>query len=109
MFNLTQLMANDGRMPTRWVNLYGTQPLERSERTKRRKEGSSYLGRVLFRFDIVANNNPQLSTLESSAYKLPRFREYRLWVDVFDLVRCQVVPPGSKIVVKGTVGTYWTQ
>ena len=101
-------MANDGRMPCRWINLYGTEPTERSERTKRRREGSAYLGRVLIRFDIVSNDKPQLSSQAAIGVKDPRFRLYRLWVDVFDLMRCQVIPPGSKVVVVGTVAKYKT-
>ena len=39
-FNLSKLLAQDGRMSARWINLYGVKPLERSGRTKGKKEGS---------------------------------------------------------------------
>ena len=58
LFNITQLMANDGRMAVRWINLYGTEPLERSDRTKRRKEGSAYLGRVMVALNMISNDRP---------------------------------------------------
>lgn len=61
LFNITQLMANDGRMTKRWMNLYGTEPLERSDRTKRKKEGTAYLGRVLVSLTMLSNEKPQLS------------------------------------------------
>lgn len=39
-FNLTKLLASDGRMSARWINLYGVKPMERSSRTTGKKEGS---------------------------------------------------------------------
>ena len=58
LFNITQLMANDGRMPKRWINLYGIEPLERSDRTKRKKEGTAYLGRVMIFLSMLSNEKP---------------------------------------------------
>jgi hypothetical protein len=46
-FNISKLLAQDGRMTSRWINLYGTLPVYRSKRTDGRREGSAYLGRVL--------------------------------------------------------------
>lgn len=57
-FNLTKLFSQDGRMPARWINLYGTSPLERSDRTKGRRQGSQYLGRVLLAFSLISNERP---------------------------------------------------
>ena len=57
-FNLTKLLAMDGKMPARWINLYGTQPLERSNRTKSLKWGSQFLGRVLIAFTLIPNERP---------------------------------------------------
>ena len=45
-------------MPPQWINIYGTKPLERSNRTKNRKEGSSFLGRVLIAFSMITNERP---------------------------------------------------
>jgi hypothetical protein len=48
-------------MRARWFNLYGTHPLERSSKTTGRREGSTYLGRVLIAFNLVSNDRPQLA------------------------------------------------
>ena len=85
-FNLTVIYANDGRMPVRWINLYGTHPYERANNTKGRKEGSRYLGRVLIAFSMIANEKPQLSVAAANAIKEPRTRCYQLWVDLYDLI-----------------------
>ena len=47
-------------MPTRWINLYGPDPDKRSDKTKGKKEGTSYLGRVMIAFSILAADRPQL-------------------------------------------------
>ena len=57
-FNISKILAEDGRMKARWINLYGTHPLERSNRTKSKKEGSCWLGRVLIAFSIVSTDRP---------------------------------------------------
>jgi hypothetical protein len=48
----------DGRMKPRWINLYGTPPQERSSKTKSKKEGSQWLGRILIALNMVANEKP---------------------------------------------------
>lgn len=109
LFNITQLMANDGRMPALWMNLYGTPPLERSERTKRRREGSAYLGRVLIALNMISNEKPQLmSQPMPDPVTEPRTRLYKMWVEFYDIIRCQVIEPGSKIYAMVTVGKYWS-
>jgi hypothetical protein len=60
LFNISKLMAQDGRMTARWINLYGTRPLERSKRTRGKKEGSQYLGRIIVAINMVTNERPQL-------------------------------------------------
>lgn len=57
-FNISKLQANDGRMTARWINLYGTKPLERSKRTRGKKEGSQYLGRMLIAITMLTNERP---------------------------------------------------
>lgn len=59
-FNLSKLLSQDGRMTARWFNLYGTHPNERSAKTKGRREGSSYLGRLLMQFALIPNDKPAL-------------------------------------------------
>ena len=99
-------MANDGRMPARWINLYGTPPNERSERTKRKKEGSAYLGRVLVALNVISNEKPQLMVQQGNPVTEPRQRLYKLWVELYDIIRCQVVEPGSQVYAVVTVGRY---
>ena len=45
-------------MTARWINLYGTKPLERSKRTRGKKEGSQYLGRMIIAINMVTNERP---------------------------------------------------
>ncbi len=52
------MLAQEGRMPTRWINLYGTDPDKRSDKTKGKKEGTSYLGRVMIAFSILPTDRP---------------------------------------------------
>ena len=104
LFNLTQLRDNDGRMTARWINIYGTPPMERSDRTKRRKEGSAYLGRVLIALNMISNDRPQLRSEPGNPIKEPRIRLYRLWVEMYDLIRVQVIPEGSSVFAVVSIG-----
>ena len=71
-FNLSKLLCSDGRMPAKWVNLYGISPNERSPRTRGKKEGSSYLGRVLIAFSLIPNEAPQLCLQSGNPIKEPK-------------------------------------
>ena len=73
-------------MPARWFNLYGTHPEDRADNTKGRKEGSTYLGRVLLAFSLVANERPQLNAGQANPIKEPKSMMYQLWVDLYDLI-----------------------
>ena len=75
-FNLSQLMRQDGRMSARWFNLYGTHPNERSAKTKGRREGSTYLGRVLIAFSLIPSDYPNLVQHHSSGLNEPRQANY---------------------------------
>ena len=90
-FNLTKLMSQDGRMPIRWINLYGTKPLERSSKTKMRKEGTSWLGRVLISFNLVSNERPMLGESIGPTINPPKVQNYQMWVDLYDLINCDIV------------------
>ena len=52
-FNVSKILAHDGRMSSRWINIYGPEPSNRGPRTKGRIEGSCWLGRVLLSFNIM--------------------------------------------------------
>ena len=96
-FNLTKLLAQDGSMPCRWFNLYGTEPLERSSKTRSRTQGSQYLGRWLVAFSLISNDRPQLKNDQTNPMREPNTRSYQLWVDMYDLVGCEVVSDGSPL------------
>ena len=51
-------MNSDGRMPSRWINIYGPEPSLRGVRTKGRSEGSCWLGRVLLSFNLISFDQP---------------------------------------------------
>jgi len=59
-FNISKLLNSDGRMTPRWINLYGVPPSERSIKTKSLREGTSYLGRVLFAMNMSPAEWPSL-------------------------------------------------
>ena len=106
LFNLTQLRDNDGKMPARWMNLYGTPPLERSDRTKSRREGSAYLGRVLMGLVMLSNERPQFKKEPAPNITDPKTRLYKLWVELYDIVRVAVIPEGSKVIAKVSIATH---
>jgi len=59
-------------MKARWFNMYGTHPNERNAKTKGRREGSTYLGRVLIQFSLIPNDNPLLQVHHSNNIMEPR-------------------------------------
>jgi hypothetical protein len=95
LFNISKLMAQDGRMTARWINLYGTQPLERSKRTRGKKEGSQYLGRMIVAINMVTNERPQLQSAQGNAVREPPAENYQLWVDLYELVSCELISKGD--------------
>lgn len=103
-FNLTKLMTQDGRMPLRWINLYGTKPLERSSKTKMRKEGTSWLGRVLINFNLVTSERPMLGDSIAPAIKEPTPQNYQMWVDLYDIINCDLVDPEDTLWVVISIG-----
>lgn len=58
IFNISKLLAQEGTMGVRWINLYGTKPMERSGRTKSLREGTQYLGRILMNMKLIPNERP---------------------------------------------------
>lgn len=103
-FNLTKLMTQDGRMKARWINLYGLHPLDRKSNTKGKKEGSAWLGRVLIAFNMVSNDRPQLQSQVGSQINEPKTLDYKIWVDLYKIVDCEIVPKGSQIWAVVSIG-----
>ena len=93
-------------MRARWFNLYGTHPLERSSKTKGRREGSSYLGRILLAFNVVPNDRPQLTTSQANEVKQPEIGHYQLWVDIYELINVEVVSKGEQLHMVVSMGPY---
>ena len=70
-FNITKLVSIGGRMPAKWVNLYGIPPWERNTnftKIKHPKEGTAYLGRVLISFTLLANEKPNFCTMPCNPF-----------------------------------------
>ena len=101
-FNISKLLASDGRMAARWFNLYGVDPKERNSKTKGKREGSSYLGRILISFSVVPNEMPQFQLTSAQPSKEPRQEMFQLWVDVYEWINCKVVDAKQKLFVKVT-------
>ena len=53
-YNISKILACDGRMTPKWINIYGLEPSQRGPRTKGKAEGSSWLGRVLLFFNLTS-------------------------------------------------------
>lgn len=104
-FNISKLLTLDGGMKTRWINLYGTHPKERSSRTKGLREGTSYLGRVLINFRIVTTDRPQLTSQVTNKLREPKRGCFQLWVDVFELVDCDFATEYDKVHLEYTIGS----
>jgi len=70
-FNITKLISLGGRMPAKWINLYGIPPWERNTigtNIKHPKEGTAYLGRILLSFTLLANEKPVYTTVPCNPY-----------------------------------------
>jgi hypothetical protein len=67
-FNLSKLISIGGRMPAKWINLYGIPPCDRNTGfianfVKRRQpqEGTWFMGRILISFALLPNEKPSYS------------------------------------------------
>ena len=69
LFNISKLLAQDGAMGVKWINLYGTKPLERSSRTRSLREGTQFLGRILINIKLIPNERPQLNSAQGNQIK----------------------------------------
>jgi hypothetical protein len=58
-FNISTLLQNDGKMTSRWINIYGVHPKNRKKyKGLKFYEGPSYLGRILISMYITPNEKP---------------------------------------------------
>lgn len=70
-FNITKLVSIGGRMPAKWINLYGILPKERNGVVKKIQhptEGTAYLGRVLLSFSLLPNENPVYTVMPCNSF-----------------------------------------
>lgn len=89
-FNISKLQGNQGRMPARWYNLYGTKPQNRSRfatpSTAYYLEGPSFLGRALISMNINPHERPRLGKGNSNLSKKPEEMQYKMYVDLNEIV-----------------------
>jgi len=83
--------------------------MERSGRTKGRKEGSTYLGRVLIAFNMTSNEKPQLNQGQANAIKEPKIRHYQLWIDLYSLIKCDIIQEGAPVWAQISIGSKRTK
>lgn len=91
-------------MSCRWFNVYGTPPLERSSKTTKRTQGSTFLGRVLVSFSLISNERPKFNQGQGGKMREPKTRDYQIWVDLYDLVGCEAISEDSDIWAVVTIG-----
>lgn len=108
-FNITKLKSQDGRMKPRWFNVYGVHPELRSDKTKSKKEGSMYLGRVLLSFNLVSNERPQLQEQTCNPINEPKEIDYQLCVDLYSLIECELVSGGDPVWLRISLGNRETE
>lgn len=73
-FNITKLLTHDGKMRATWINLYGVHPMERGwfqNNNGSKREGSSYLGRILISMQIAPTEKPSLYPAPANPVKEP--------------------------------------
>jgi len=61
MFNLSKLLSREGKMKSTWFNLYGVKPMDGgwfASNNGSKKEGSTFLGRVLIQSSLSPNEKP---------------------------------------------------
>lgn len=107
-FNLSKLLSMDGKMKCSWINTYGVHPADRSyfkQVNSAKKEGTSFLGRVLIQMTLTPNDKPALARSIAHHPKEPTNGKFQLWVDSYDLVKADV-PAGYMVWMIATVGSY---
>ena len=71
-FNLSKLIAMGGRMPAKWINLYGIPDTERNStfktKVKHPKEGTAYMGRIMLSFSLIPHEAPTCGTIPCNQF-----------------------------------------
>ena len=90
-FNFSKLISIGGRMPAKWINLYGIPPWERNEgiqmggKKKHPKEGTYFMGRILISFSLLANEKPMCAVIPCNPFYEPDTQAYRLFADIYEV------------------------
>lgn len=95
-------------MKATWINLYGVLPLERGwfqNNKGSKREGSSYLGRVLISMQLTPSERPSLYPAPANPVKEPNSANFQLWLDSYDLVNCEEAN-GRNLWLVATIGTF---
>ena len=59
--------------------------MDRGPRTKGRREGSCWLGRVLLSFNLQPNESPEYSSQTCNPLKEPKADKYTVFVDLYSV------------------------
>lgn len=93
-------------MRATWFNIYGSHPNERKNIAKGdKKEGSQFLGRILIAMLLVPHEKPQMYPAIANPMKEPTSENYKLWVDVYDLVNCDDAK-GQPLWLYASIGSF---
>lgn len=88
-FNLSKLIAMGGRMPSKWINLYGIPDWERNSTFKAKvvhpKEGTWYMGRILLSFSLIPHEVPMCGTIPCNQFYEQDPQSYNLFCDIYQL------------------------
>ena len=88
-FNLSKLVAMGGRMPAKWVNLYGIPEEERNSTFKAKvvhpKEGTAYMGRIMLSFSLISAEFPICATVPTNPFYEQDPQSYNLYCDIYEL------------------------
>ena len=87
VMNIATLHSKEGKMDPTWINLYGIRPKEYKSGMDR-LHASSFMGRVLMSLHLLPNDRPELSTSQSQSVSKTYTKQYKLWIDIYDLVNC---------------------
>jgi len=75
-----------GRMPAKWVNLYGIPEEERNSTFKAKvvhpKEGTAYMGRIMLSFSLISAEFPICATVPTNPFYEQDPQSYNLFCDI---------------------------
>jgi hypothetical protein len=107
-FNISKLQGNEGRMQSRWFNLYGTLPEDRSmfftPATSYYLEGNAFIGRVLISMNINPCEKPVLTKASANLLREPQITDYVLTCEPYEISNVTETQ-GREVRLEVTFGT----